>query len=89
MEDLPIGPAMRIPTAGHRRMPGHFLIEAEAKGYLVPGDMLKRWKKYQRNKAQDWRKNQESYSSELIQAYQAVFAGTGRRSGIRCDEPLA
>ena len=48
---------------------GHFLVEAEAKGYLVPNDMLKRWKKYQRNKAQAWRKNQESYSSELIQAY--------------------
>jgi uncharacterized protein YfaS (alpha-2-macroglobulin family) len=48
---------------------GHFLLEAEARGYLVPGDMLKRWKKYQRNKAQGWRKNQELYSSELIQAY--------------------
>jgi uncharacterized protein YfaS (alpha-2-macroglobulin family) len=48
---------------------GHFLIEAEAKGYLVPGDMLKRWKRYQRKKAQDWRKNQETHSSELIQAY--------------------
>lgn len=48
---------------------GHFLIEAEAKGYLVPSEMIKRWKKYQRNKAQDWRKNQEYYSSELIQAY--------------------
>jgi len=48
---------------------GHFLIEAEARGYLVPNDMLRRWKKYQRNKAQAWRKNQESYSSELIQAY--------------------
>lgn len=48
---------------------GHFLVEAEAKGYLVPNEMIKRWKKYQRNKAQDWRKNQEYASSELIQAY--------------------
>lgn len=48
---------------------GHFLVEAEAKGYMVPNDMIKRWKKYQRNKAQGWRKNQETYSSELIQAY--------------------
>lgn len=48
---------------------GHFLIEAEAKGYYVPNDMVKRWKKYQKNKAQTWRKNQEYYSSELIQAY--------------------
>jgi uncharacterized protein YfaS (alpha-2-macroglobulin family) len=31
--------------------------------------MLRRWKKYQRSKAQAWRRNQEAYSSELIQAY--------------------
>lgn len=48
---------------------GHFLLEAESKGYFVPNDMLKRWKKYQRNKAQNWRKSQEYGSSELIQAY--------------------
>ncbi|HTH54464.1 MAG TPA: MG2 domain-containing protein [Cyclobacteriaceae bacterium] len=48
---------------------GHFLIEAEARGYFVPNDMIKRWKKYQKNKAQGWRRNQEYSSSELIQAY--------------------
>lgn len=48
---------------------GHFLIEAEAKGYYVPNDMIRRWKKYQKNKAQNWRKAQEYGSSELIQAY--------------------
>jgi alpha-2-macroglobulin len=48
---------------------GHFLIEAEDKGYYVPNDMIKRWKKYQKSKAQSWRKNQETSSSELIQAY--------------------
>ena len=39
---------------------GHFLIDAERKGYLVPADMLKRWKKYERNKAQAWRRNEEA-----------------------------
>lgn len=48
---------------------GHFLVEAEAKGYVVPPDMLRRWKKYLRNKAQAWRKNEEAQSSELIQSY--------------------
>ena len=48
---------------------GHFLLEAEAKGYLVPSDLLKKWKRYERNKVQAWRKNQEAYSNELIQAY--------------------
>jgi len=48
---------------------GHFLNETEAKGYFVPNDMIKRWKKYQKSKAQSWRKNQEYSSSELNQAY--------------------
>jgi uncharacterized protein YfaS (alpha-2-macroglobulin family) len=48
---------------------GHFLIEAEAKGFFVPNDMIRRWKKYQKSKVQGWRKNQEYSSSELIQAY--------------------
>lgn len=48
---------------------GHFLLEAEAKGYFVPNEMIRRWKKFQKNRAQDWRKNQEYSSSEIIQAY--------------------
>jgi len=49
---------------------GHFLVEAEAKGYYVPADMLKRWKKYQKNKALEWRRNTTYYySDDLIQAY--------------------
>lgn len=48
---------------------GHFLMEAESKGYLVPNEMIRRWKKYQKNKASGWRKNQDFASGELIQAY--------------------
>jgi uncharacterized protein YfaS (alpha-2-macroglobulin family) len=48
---------------------GHFLVEADSKGYFVPQEMIKRWKKYQKNKTQAWRRNQEYGSSELIQAY--------------------
>lgn len=48
---------------------GHFLIEAEAKGYYVPADMIKRWKKYQKNKALEWRRNDKYYNSDLMQAY--------------------
>ncbi len=58
---------------------GHFLIEAEAKGYYVPVDMLKRWKKYQKNKALEWRRNDVYYNSDLIQAYRLytlALAGT-------------
>jgi uncharacterized protein YfaS (alpha-2-macroglobulin family) len=49
---------------------GHFLLEAERKGFYVPADMMKRWKKYQRNKAAEWRKNDNKYyNTDLIQAY--------------------
>jgi uncharacterized protein YfaS (alpha-2-macroglobulin family) len=48
---------------------GHFLVEAEAKGYFVPTDMMKRWKKYQKNKALEWRRSNEYYNSDLMQAY--------------------
>jgi uncharacterized protein YfaS (alpha-2-macroglobulin family) len=48
---------------------GHFLVEAEKKGYFVPNDMIKKWKRFQKKKAIEWRKHQEQYSSELIQAY--------------------
>ncbi|MFM9839709.1 MAG: alpha-2-macroglobulin family protein [Cyclobacteriaceae bacterium] len=51
---------------------GHFLLSAIDKGYFVPDDMLKRWKKYQKNKAAEWRRNDTKYyyyNTDLIQAY--------------------
>jgi alpha-2-macroglobulin len=50
---------------------GHFLVEADSKGYYVPADMLKRWKKHQKNKALEWRKTDypNYYNPEIIQAY--------------------
>ncbi len=49
---------------------GHFLIEAESKGYYVAADIMKRWKKFQRNKAMEWRRNEyQYYNTDQIQAY--------------------
>jgi uncharacterized protein YfaS (alpha-2-macroglobulin family) len=48
---------------------GHFLVEAEARGYFVPDDMMKRWKKFQKNKVNEWRRDERYYSSDLMQAY--------------------
>ncbi len=47
---------------------GHFLAEAETRGYFVPVEMMRKWKSHQRSKAQAWRRSQE-YSNEIIQAY--------------------
>ncbi|UII21103.1 alpha-2-macroglobulin family protein [Fulvivirga ligni] len=49
---------------------GHFLIEAEKKGYNVPTNMIRQWKRYQRRKAAEWRRTTNGYyNSTLMQAY--------------------
>jgi alpha-2-macroglobulin len=52
---------------------GHFMLEAQAKGYSLPGTFLKNWISYQKDRANEWsvNKNTDYYysSSELIQAY--------------------
>ncbi len=46
---------------------GHFLIEAEKKGYILPISFKNNWINYQRQQAKQWRKN--SGNSDLAQAY--------------------
>ncbi len=46
---------------------GHFLLEAEKNGYAISSDFLSKWKKYQKNKANNW--TDDGRNSRLIQAY--------------------
>lgn len=49
---------------------GHFLIEAQAKGYVLPPGMLDNWRRYQRGKAHSWAPNQYNWrGGDLVQAY--------------------
>lgn len=49
---------------------GHFLLEAQARGYTVSTSMLQRWKVYQRRKANDWAPSTtQFYGADLMQAY--------------------
>lgn len=54
---------------------GHFLLEAEAKGYVLPSGWKSSWIKYQRKTADNWRPHsgdQKHYyyrNDDLIQAY--------------------
>ena len=48
---------------------GHFLIEAQSKGYSVPGELMRKWKQFQRRAARNWRKNPNYQRSDLVQAY--------------------
>ncbi|AWO01017.1 hypothetical protein DLD77_04550 [Chitinophaga alhagiae] len=49
---------------------GHFMLEAQARGYTLPPGFLDLWKKYQRNKAVSWSPSSYTYyGGDLVQAY--------------------
>jgi alpha-2-macroglobulin len=57
---------------------GHFIIEAEKKGYSLPAGMLDQWKRYQRNLAQSWTARFDYYSplSQSYRLYTLALAGS-------------
>ncbi|MBI2967202.1 MAG: hypothetical protein HYY40_05245, partial [Bacteroidetes bacterium] len=65
---------------------GHFLLEADAKGYNVPAHVISNWKRYQKQLAQSWRPNQKYaywdhghyYNDALIQAYRLYTLALAR-----------
>ncbi|MBU0487459.1 MAG: hypothetical protein KKA07_03800 [Bacteroidetes bacterium] len=48
---------------------GHFLIEAQTKGYSIPNNMIKNWVKYQKKAAGEWKRAKTYYNNDLVQAY--------------------
>ncbi len=48
---------------------GHFMIEAEKKGYVLPLTFKTNWLKYQKQAAKTWRPTYRSYNTDLAQAY--------------------
>ncbi|HMI77544.1 MAG TPA: hypothetical protein VK484_02065, partial [Ferruginibacter sp.] len=49
---------------------GHFLVEAQANGFLVSEYMLQQWKNYQRGKANSWVPSTTNfYGGDLTQSY--------------------
>lgn len=55
---------------------GHFLIEAEKKGYVVPASLKLNWLKYQKEKAKSWYENTPAFveqhdeeTHQFLQAY--------------------
>lgn len=48
---------------------GHFMIEAEKKGYVLPLTFKSNWLRYQKQAARDWRPSYRNYNSDLAQAY--------------------
>lgn len=48
---------------------GHFMIEAQKKGYALPLTFMSNWLRFQKKSAREWRSGQYRYNSSLTQAY--------------------
>jgi uncharacterized protein YfaS (alpha-2-macroglobulin family) len=48
---------------------GHFLLEAEKKGFVLPLTFKRNFIEYQKKAARNWRQSYNSYTSDLEQAY--------------------
>ena len=58
---------------------GHFLLEAEKKGYVLPINFKSKWISFQQKEAKNWRL-QKQYGNDLAQAYRLytlALAGSG------------
>lgn len=68
-------PGDRYPNEWVTTYAGHFLVEAQRKGYDVPSSVINKWKQFQKKSAQTWNRNDiyrtyYSYSmTDLQQAY--------------------
>ncbi len=59
---------------------GHFLLEAEKKGYVMPIGFKSNWVRYQQNMAKQWRSGVDS--SDLAQSYRLYTLALSRNPDI-------
>jgi len=66
---------------------GHFLVEAENKGYKIPGNMKENWISYQQKAARNWSAttddNRYEYNqNDLIQAYRLYVLALAKKQEL-------
>jgi uncharacterized protein YfaS (alpha-2-macroglobulin family) len=64
---------------------GHFMTEAERKGYRIPADFKRKWLSYQRKAAQEWRYDPRFKEAANDQAYRLLtlaLAGEPERGAM-------
>ncbi len=64
---------------------GHFMTEAERKGYSVPGDFKRKWINYQSRASRDWRYDPAFRQTAIDQAYRLftlALAGAPERGAM-------
>ena len=70
MADLVTGPTKAQSDDWGTNYAGHFLLEAQNRGYLVSESMMQQWKIFQRNKANSWMPTTTNfYGGDLTQSY--------------------
>ena len=57
---------------------GHFMLEAEKKGFTLPSGFIQAWKVYQREKALSWPYNVSWANDDLAQAYRLYTLALAR-----------
>lgn len=65
-------PGENYPSEWGSNYAGHFLLEAEIKGYTLPAGIIENWKKFQKERAINWTPRYDRYyysNDDLIQAY--------------------
>jgi uncharacterized protein YfaS (alpha-2-macroglobulin family) len=62
---------------------GHFLVEAELRGYSLPQGFLEQWKKYQKSKSSAWRwEGDNSANTQAYRLYTLALAKSPDLSGM-------
>lgn len=62
-------PGEREPDEWSSSYAGHFMLEAQKKGFALPIGFINNWLQYQQHTARQWRNSDRQYNSTLIQAY--------------------
>ncbi len=57
---------------------GHFMLEAEKKGFALPAAFMQAWKSFQREKAVSWTANASWANNDLVQAYRLYTLALAR-----------
>lgn len=61
---------------------GHFMIEAEKKGYVLPLSFKSNWLQYQKQAAKNWRPSYKYYRSDVSQAYRLYTLALAGQSDL-------
>lgn len=62
-------PGSQYPDDWTTSYAGHFMIEAQHKGYVVSKQFINKWKSFQQNKVKNWKHDRTVYNNDLMQAY--------------------